>query len=398
MKKLIVLLMLVSVGLSAQTTTIQFKRGALSALPTDYTAGEPLWVQDSLDFYIGDSTNSRNQYVGGRSSQYSKLWFGNDTGSTDTYAVTLPIVPTTYLHGYKVHFRANTANTGAATLNVNSIGAIAIRKNGTSVLGDNDISAGQIVTVVYDDSNDVFQLQGSLASFSSVGEDIVPSSANTYDLGSSAKPFDTVYTRGLQVTGQDPKLKYVYLPDIPSYEGFDINVYVPATHSDSVFLMGFYLDDPMIVSGFAIGEGNANGAIGGPSFSRHYTLGIYNSSGALQATTAPQGFTGTNIGVNVPLATVDTIGPGWYYVAITNTLSGTATDEFYGPLLTGNSAYGQMMLVAQSSTYPMFAYAPELSSSGVLPNTVTITPISAFLASGTQGRYPYVILLGQSVD
>lgn len=85
--------------------------------------------------------------------------YAADAGSTDDYAVTLAPVPTAYFIGMVVRFKANTANTGACTLNVNSLGAKTIKKNTTDDLGDNNIVANQIITVVYDGTN--FQLIGA---------------------------------------------------------------------------------------------------------------------------------------------------------------------------------------------------------------------------------------------
>ena len=62
-----------------------------------------------------------------------------------------------------IRFKANTANTGAATLNVNSLGAKTIKKNVSQDLETGDISANQIITVVYDGTN--FQLQSIPSSF-----------------------------------------------------------------------------------------------------------------------------------------------------------------------------------------------------------------------------------------
>ena len=83
--------------------------------------------------------------------------YAADAGSTDTYAVTLSPIPSAYFTGMRVFFKANTANTGAATSNVNSLGEKTIKKNKDEDLEDNDILAGQICTVVYDGTN--FQLQ-----------------------------------------------------------------------------------------------------------------------------------------------------------------------------------------------------------------------------------------------
>ncbi len=84
----------------------------------------------------------------------------NDVGNyaasvagTDTYAVTLAPVPTAYTTGMIVTFKADVANTGAATLNVNALGAKSIVKNVSLALNDNDIRANQFVTVVYDGTN-----------------------------------------------------------------------------------------------------------------------------------------------------------------------------------------------------------------------------------------------------
>lgn len=84
-------------------------------------------------------------------------YYAADGGSTDAYAVTLSPVPTSYTAGQLVHFKANTANIGAATLNVNALGAKTIKKHGDQDLASGDIIAGQLVSVLYDGTN--FQLQ-----------------------------------------------------------------------------------------------------------------------------------------------------------------------------------------------------------------------------------------------
>lgn len=91
-------------------------------------------------------------------------YYAADAGSTDAYAVTMSPTPTVYAPGMLVHFKANTANTGAASLNVNSLGAKTIKKNASADLTTGDISAGQIVAVVYDGTN--FQLVNSSAAVS----------------------------------------------------------------------------------------------------------------------------------------------------------------------------------------------------------------------------------------
>lgn len=82
--------------------------------------------------------------------------YAADAGTTDAYAVTLSPAPTSYSVGMVVRFKANTANTGAASLNANNLGVIPIKKNYNSDLATGDIVANQIVEVVYDGTN--FQL------------------------------------------------------------------------------------------------------------------------------------------------------------------------------------------------------------------------------------------------
>lgn len=82
--------------------------------------------------------------------------FAADAGANDTYTATLSPVPTAYVTGQSYRFMANTANTGAATINFNTLGAKTIKKVSggiTTDLVDNDIRAGQWVNLTYDGTN-----------------------------------------------------------------------------------------------------------------------------------------------------------------------------------------------------------------------------------------------------
>jgi len=99
-----------------------------------------------------------------------------DAGSNDTYACTLSPAPSAYTTRACYVFTANTANTGAATINFNSLGAKTIKKVAggiTTDLADNDIRSGQVVTVCYDGTN--MQMQSTLGNAASGG-----GSSNTY--------------------------------------------------------------------------------------------------------------------------------------------------------------------------------------------------------------------------
>jgi hypothetical protein len=77
------------------------------------------------------------------------LYAASSAGS-DAYAITVSPVPNDYDAGDTYTFKADVANTGACTLNVNSLGAKTIKKYGTLDLSTGDIIAGQMVTVRYD--------------------------------------------------------------------------------------------------------------------------------------------------------------------------------------------------------------------------------------------------------
>lgn len=100
--------------------------------------------------YLYDTTN--NVYV----DADLRLNYAIASG-TNTYTATIPGL-STLSAGNTLKIKFTNANTGASTLNPNSLGAISILKNGSSPVGVGDIPAGSIITLVYDGTN--FQIQG----------------------------------------------------------------------------------------------------------------------------------------------------------------------------------------------------------------------------------------------
>ena len=86
-----------------------------------------------------------------------KVNFAADAQASDTYVITLSPAPTAYTTGMTVVFTATTANTGACTLNVNALGAKALKSLHDQDPADGYIEAGSVVTAVYDGTN--FQIQ-----------------------------------------------------------------------------------------------------------------------------------------------------------------------------------------------------------------------------------------------
>lgn len=102
-----------------------------------------------------------------------------DGGSTDAYAISFTPALPSYQTNACFHFKANTANTGAATLNINSLGAKTIKKQVggiTTDLDNNDIRAGAIIGVCYDGTN--FQMQTLLGNAGASGASVVNSQNN----------------------------------------------------------------------------------------------------------------------------------------------------------------------------------------------------------------------------
>lgn len=93
-------------------------------------------------------------FVEATASPTGKSWneYAVGTSGTDSYAIA-PSGVTAYVTGQTFKFKADVANTGACSLNVNGLGAKTIKKNVTSDLATGDILANQLVVVTYDGTN-----------------------------------------------------------------------------------------------------------------------------------------------------------------------------------------------------------------------------------------------------
>ncbi|MFW9821366.1 MAG: hypothetical protein ACFFE4_00430 [Candidatus Thorarchaeota archaeon] len=96
-------------------------------------------------------TLSASEYTGNLAHGYnSQAIYDADTGGDDAYVITVTPAISGYLTGMQFSIKVTTPNTGAATLNVNSLGAKTIKKDVSSDLATGDILANQIITVIYD--------------------------------------------------------------------------------------------------------------------------------------------------------------------------------------------------------------------------------------------------------
>lgn len=96
------------------------------------------------------NANARDSYASAADVIDQDLVYYVDSGTADTYVITPSPAITAYEEGQKFVFRATNANTGASTLNVNSLGATAIQTNDGSALSAGMIVDGGYYEVVYD--------------------------------------------------------------------------------------------------------------------------------------------------------------------------------------------------------------------------------------------------------
>jgi hypothetical protein len=101
-------------------------------------------------------TNLNARFPSKADVQNSNYIYAATATGNDTYVVTLTPAPAAYVDGMEINFKADVLNTGACTLNVNGLGAKAIKVNYNADPLDGAILANQINKVTYDGTN--FQL------------------------------------------------------------------------------------------------------------------------------------------------------------------------------------------------------------------------------------------------
>jgi trimeric autotransporter adhesin len=108
-------------------------------------------VQTTIRGLTYSPSSAGNMFQGLINSKASRVE-ANATAGTNTYTVSIPWV-TSYAFGLTVPVQFTIANTGASTININSLGAKAIVKSVSSPLVANDILANQIFNLWYDGTN-----------------------------------------------------------------------------------------------------------------------------------------------------------------------------------------------------------------------------------------------------
>lgn len=104
---------------------------------------------------VGAAT-TRTDYARASQVQDGELTHLTSVSGVDTITAAAPISMTAYATGQKFSFVAAGANTGAVTININSIGAKDVTRQGSTALSAGNIANGATVVIVYDGTR--FQL------------------------------------------------------------------------------------------------------------------------------------------------------------------------------------------------------------------------------------------------
>lgn len=164
-------------------------------------------------------------------NELDAAYFAADAGASDAYAANLSPAIGAYVTGNHYRFKANTANTGAATLALNGLSAVTIKKAAggiTTDLATNDIRAGQWVDVVYDGTN--FQMQSLLGNAAAGGGGLGYCIMMGSTAGNLASGGVTYYA-GICGTGWSSSagVRRVYIPQAGTITAVALNMYADGT-------------------------------------------------------------------------------------------------------------------------------------------------------------------------
>ena len=104
------------------------------------------------------NATARDQYAAAGQVQDGALMGLTSVSGTDTITASATPAITAYATHQTFRFISSGANTGPVTIDINSVGAKAITKNGTTALVAGDIPSGAVCEIVYDGTQ--FQLIG----------------------------------------------------------------------------------------------------------------------------------------------------------------------------------------------------------------------------------------------
>ena len=97
-----------------------------------------------------DDGTARDHYASIAQTQDGAVLYAADSGAADAYVMALSPAITAYATGQTFLMKAANANTGASTVNINSVGSKAIVDSKNTALASGDIASGQYYSLMYD--------------------------------------------------------------------------------------------------------------------------------------------------------------------------------------------------------------------------------------------------------
>ena len=135
-------------SLQGELTGLRWSIAAISG--TNYYESPTATISEIATSVSSNATSVTTalDYVSGRTCDYAA-----DSGSTDAYAITLSPAPASLTAGLSFKAKLNTVNTGACTIDVNSLGATSIKTEAGADPVDGEFVANGIYQFTYDGTN-----------------------------------------------------------------------------------------------------------------------------------------------------------------------------------------------------------------------------------------------------
>ena len=189
--------------------------------------------------------------------------YGITTGSANTYTLTLTPAPSAYTDGMGVVVKINVANTGAATINVNSLGAKAIVDGKGNALTSGKLRLNGTYSLKYNTTSGNFILQGSDSSGNATPADLLAGKTASTDAGDIVgsmpnHPFNELAT---EISGNYTAQRLYMKPAQGYWDG----------------LKSIYADDPNFIPA-NIASGKSIFGLTGTNTNKRFATGIIGSS------------------------------------------------------------------------------------------------------------------------
>ena len=131
-----------STGLTPNTNPVVLNARGEAAIWIPANTGYKFVVTDSA----GNPIRTVDQVI---NSQLNSFYGGTDTGAANAYVLTYTAPYSAYADGISIQWTPANTNTGASTININSIGTVAITNPDGSALQAGQLVAGQVAQITY---------------------------------------------------------------------------------------------------------------------------------------------------------------------------------------------------------------------------------------------------------